>query len=673
MPVSAGVVYVDIAPQVAKSFGSDIEKQVTGPVEESGKRVGGSLTKVAGLIGSAFAAKGIFDFGKAAIEAATESNKIAAQTEAVIKSTGGAAKVTAAQIGDLATAISNKTGVDDEAIQSASNLLLTFTNLKNGVGKSNDVFNQATKIAVDMGAALGGDASSNAIQLGKALNDPVKGIAALSRVGVTFTDQQKEQIKTMVATGNTMGAQKVILAELNKEFGGSAEAQATAGDKLKVVWGNLQEQIGNQLLPIFNKVATFAAENLPQAFEKLSGAVGRIGAVVGPIIKTLQLGVGAFFAALKEGDVTSDGFVGTMERIGDFIHQVVNAFREFGLTGGDFAETIDRLIGGGGRFTPVIQAIFVAIENVTNFVKDHFVPILIGLGVTIALLTAPVTTVIAAIVLAYVRFETFRDIVNTVIDFLVNVAAPAVTKFAQAVIEQIQHLIDWVQQYWPQFSEAIIHVFNVIVDVVTALWRQWGDDLGRIISTVWDYIKGTIDNVLQVIRGIIQTVLALINGDWGKAWDGIKGILAGIWDQITNTIRTAIDAVKSLLGGLASTAGEIFASMVEAIVKAILSIPGKIANVGKDILSKLIPDIPGGGIIKDVLGKIPGLASGGIVTRPTLAMIGEREAEAVIPLSEMRGPGGPGGATIHQTFNKVDMDPFGVAAELGWLLRTSGR
>jgi tail length tape measure protein len=297
MPVSAGVVYVDIAPQVAKTFGSDIEKQVTGPVEDSGKRVGGSLTKVAGLIGSAFAAKGIFDFGRNAIEAATESNKIAAQTEAVIKSTGGAAKVTADQIGELATSISNKTGVDDEAIQSASNLLLTFTNLKNGVGKSNDVFNQATKIAVDMGAALGGDASSNAIQLGKALNDPVKGIAALTRVGVTFTDQQKEQIKSMVAAGDTMGAQKVILGELNKEFGGSAEAQATAGDRLKVVWGNVQEQIGNVLLPIFEKVATFLADNLPGAIKFFGDAFNKIKPIVQGVIDAF--GVGGLGGALS--------------------------------------------------------------------------------------------------------------------------------------------------------------------------------------------------------------------------------------------------------------------------------------------------------------------------------------------------------------------------------------
>jgi phage-related minor tail protein len=63
----------------------------------------------------------------------------------------------------------------------------------------------------DMSVALGTDASGSAIQLGKALNDPIKGVAALQKVGVSFTESQKEQIKTLVETGDTLGAQKIIL------------------------------------------------------------------------------------------------------------------------------------------------------------------------------------------------------------------------------------------------------------------------------------------------------------------------------------------------------------------------------------------------------------------------------------------------------------------------------
>lgn len=214
-----------------------------------------------GLIGPALAF-GAVDMLGGFIKDAQESAKISAITEQHIKSTGGAANVTATQVGNLATAISNKTGADDEAIQSGQNMLLTFTNIRNEAGKGNDIFNQASSTIVDMTAAMNNGSvttdglKTSSIQLGKALNDPIKGISALQKVGVTFTDGQKDQIKTMVKNGDTMGAQKIILGELKKEFGGTAEASATPMQKLKTTLDNLGETIGGVLLPYVNKFAT---------------------------------------------------------------------------------------------------------------------------------------------------------------------------------------------------------------------------------------------------------------------------------------------------------------------------------------------------------------------------------------------------------------------------------
>ena len=241
----------DQAAKGAKNLGTE-SKKAAGP--------GGlGLLKVAG---AALVGGGLIDFFKQANDEARESQKVNAQTAAVLKSTGGAAHVTAKQIGDLATSISNKVGIDDEEIQSTENMLLTFTNVRNEVGKGNDVFNQATQIATDMSVALGQDAKNSAIQLGKALNDPIKGITALQRVGVTFTDQQKKQIKTLVESGHTLEAQKVILKELSKEFGGSAAAQATAGDKAKTAWKNFEEAVGTAVLPVLDKLLNFGSTRL---------------------------------------------------------------------------------------------------------------------------------------------------------------------------------------------------------------------------------------------------------------------------------------------------------------------------------------------------------------------------------------------------------------------------
>lgn len=252
-----GSAFLSIVPS-ARGFRGQLEAQTSPGAAAAGKSAGSrfssGMASSLKAIGIATVAASAVSFIKGSIAEAREAQKVGALTAQVIKTTGGAANVSAKQVGALSAAISKKTGIDDEAIQSGANMLLTFTNVRNEAGKGNKIFDQATRTITDMGAALGQDTKSSAIQLGKALNDPIKGVTALSRVGVAFTDEQKQQIKTMVQAGNVTGAQKVILAELSKEFGGAAAAQATAGDKASVAWGNLQETIGAKLAPALDKL-----------------------------------------------------------------------------------------------------------------------------------------------------------------------------------------------------------------------------------------------------------------------------------------------------------------------------------------------------------------------------------------------------------------------------------
>src|SRR6266542_3790061 len=178
------------------------------------------------------------------------SQKVLNQTGAVLQSTGGAAHVSSKQVTGLANRISKVAGINDEAVRAGENMLLTFTNIRNETGKGNDIFTQSTKTLIDMATALGQDIPKSAIQMGKALNDPIKGMTALRRVGVTFTEQQIAQVKAMVKSGNLLGAQKLILRELTSEFGGSAAAQATSSGKMRVAMDNLAEGIGGVLAPV---------------------------------------------------------------------------------------------------------------------------------------------------------------------------------------------------------------------------------------------------------------------------------------------------------------------------------------------------------------------------------------------------------------------------------------
>ena len=212
-------------------------QQLQGNFAEFGKTVekqGGFLEKFKATASGVFAGNlmvtGLNAIKSAiggAIQDAQEYEKLLNQTAAVIASTGNVAGISVKSLKDHASQLESIAAVDENVILHGENVIATFTNIRNVAGKGNDVFDQTTKAALDLSAALGQDMQSSAIQLGKALNDPIKGVSALTRVGVTFSEEQKKMIAQLQNSGDTLGAQKIILAEVNREFGGAAKA---AGD-----------------------------------------------------------------------------------------------------------------------------------------------------------------------------------------------------------------------------------------------------------------------------------------------------------------------------------------------------------------------------------------------------------------------------------------------------------
>lgn len=348
-------IWVAVHPDTAKT-GAELNTKL-GKVDTSkaGKKAGDDYSKgfgtgiksVVGLAAGALAALKVKDFLKESTDGYRAHLKIAAVTNQVIKTTGKAAKVSAGQVGALADAVELKTGVDGDAIQSGANLLLTFTNVRNEVGKGNQIFNRSTALLADMSVALGQDAKGSAIQLGKALNDPVKGVTALSKVGVSFTETQKKQIKSLVAHNNVLGAQKIILAELNKEFGGAAAAAADPADRATVAYHQLQDQIGEGTLPVVNSLALTFADLLAPA---LSDIATKHGPKVSAFLADLGPKIGATFALLLTGDFNGkirkalggleedSGYVGGILTVRDSLLSVKGVFDI--LVAGNFTSRI---------------------------------------------------------------------------------------------------------------------------------------------------------------------------------------------------------------------------------------------------------------------------------------------------------------------------------------------
>lgn len=324
---------VDKASGTLKDINEQLGK--TNDTVQKSSSVFGTMAKTAGgfLMSSVVSnAAGIMadQFGSM-ISGAMEAEEIQAQLGAVLASTGGKAGVTADQVNELASSLSTMTKFEDDSIVSAQNMLLTFTNI------GSDVFPQATETMLNMSQAMGQDLQSSATQLGKALNDPVGSLGALTRVGVQFTDAQKEQIEAMAKSGDMMGAQKIILGELETQFGGAAEAAGgTYAGKMAILQnqlGNVKETIGGALLPVLTTLMEKLTPLIQQFAEWLPGALTSAGQAIEriqPILDTLGVVFGTVFGTIFDliklfTQVVTGDWAGAWQTMQDIVTRIWGA------------------------------------------------------------------------------------------------------------------------------------------------------------------------------------------------------------------------------------------------------------------------------------------------------------------------------------------------------------
>lgn len=249
-----------------------------GPAIDGFKKLSKGIAAV-GVAGAAVgAAVGIAAINstlKESIALAGVQENAEAKLAAVVKATGGAAGLTAAEMAKYAGELQQITTFGDEVTISSMAILASFKQIKG------DEFKRATAAAQDMATVMGTDLNSSIMQIGKALNDPVKGMTALSRTGVQFTDSQKAMVKELQASGDLLGAQSIILAELEGQFGGAAAAARdnfggglTAADN---ALGDLKEEIG--FLITKNEFFVEGIKAIEQQFISWTGAINANGDV----------------------------------------------------------------------------------------------------------------------------------------------------------------------------------------------------------------------------------------------------------------------------------------------------------------------------------------------------------------------------------------------------------
>lgn len=249
--------YKKEAREAAQATGRITSEARTASTSTQGMRQ--QLQRTGSVIRGAAVAGAFYAVGNAvgsAIERAEEMTSQYAITEQVIKQTGGAARVTAEDVKELSRQQSILTGVDKAVITEGNNVILTFKNIRNEVGEGNQIFDRTSNLMLDVATVMQTSVPAAAQQLSKALNDPISQLGALGRAGLTFSDAQEDQIKTLVRSGDLIGAQKIILEELETQLGGTAAASADASDKISNAFSEIAEAGGTFLLPFLDVLAT---------------------------------------------------------------------------------------------------------------------------------------------------------------------------------------------------------------------------------------------------------------------------------------------------------------------------------------------------------------------------------------------------------------------------------
>lgn len=282
----------------------------------------GKLNSVLGAVGVSFGLTAVASQVKGLVvesmELARVQAKAVAQVEAGLKSTGNAVGFTLDELKNKASAIQKETLFGDEAIlQDVTSVLLTFTSI------TGPIFDKAQLAVADLATKMGSDLKSASVQLGKALNNPIKGITALQRVGVSFTDQQKDQIKTLVESGKLQEAQAIILKELNTEFGGSAKAAAEADGgftQLQNSIGDAKEMFGailiERLKPLNKALLEFFSNLTPEDIKKFVDALFTIAKVMGQLLRIYTTFKLATMAQTLANQALGSSFVKVAQRIG---------------------------------------------------------------------------------------------------------------------------------------------------------------------------------------------------------------------------------------------------------------------------------------------------------------------------------------------------------------------
>ena len=477
------------------------------------------ISNVAKMAGAAFSVISVVNFGKASVNAAQSATKSLNILSNTIKVTGANAWTTTEQVAKMSNEIAKTTNYAVGEIQDMQSVLLGFKNI------TGNTFKEANDAITDMATVMGMDLKSAAQTVGKALDDPVKGLDSLRRQGFAFTDQQKKQMKTLVESGNILKAQKMILDELSTTYGGAAKQAQTSFALIQYSMTNLKETLGGKLQPVIDVVL----KNSTSAIETLTEKIKNFN--IAPIVNLFTNIMN------KIGETTS--------KIKSIVKGAVTWIRDV-ITSEAFQpiiEILDTIIGTIKEEIEKLKSRILAIINVILLIREK---IQSGEGGGIIKTIAGIINKIIDIV--WFLKEQIQEIVNSILGIVINV----------------------IKNIWEGIKTLFESSNNALANSETDI-KSWGD-----------YFYEMFNSVFKTVQDFIGMTKALLNGDWEVAWEYAKLAVMRIAEAVLDTLSTIANAFPKLINGMVAGLNEIIKGankMREMLHMDPIQLIGEVKNV----------------------------------------------------------------------------------------------
>jgi len=533
----ASVVRILAKMDGAAAVKSELEK-VAGASEGMAKRLRGGVALAAAGAGTALAAMAV-----QGIAGARESAQIHRVLESQIKGMGAAARTAFGGATTFAEDYGKAIGKDDDDILKVINKLSTFPAAFGKGSMGAEGMRRATKAAFDLEAAGVGSAESNIIGLGKAMDNPIKGLTALSKSGVSFTAEQKKQIEQYTKQGKLGKAQEVLLKGIESNAKNAATAQADGLTRAKVALDGFAEGIATKALPYLDRFgAWFTDVGIPKIEQFGAWISANVAPKIGPAFETAKTAASGFVSFLSNPAVQA------------------------------FGATILTVVAGLRTYS----AVMTAVKAVTTAYRTAQIALNLAMAANpVGLIVLAIAALAVGLIVAYKRSATFRAIVQQVGAALSAAAAKAIA-FVNTAVKWIASLPAKIKG---AFSSAKTMLANVGTDVIQGLWngmkgrfdsaKQWLIDK---VNSLPDAVKKVlgINSPSKVFRfigsGIGEGFALGVTGGWAKyGKPAIKKLSGAIATEVIAKAKAQAAAQRQVVADLIKSRTEYAAQIADSL------------------------------------------------------------------------------------------------------------